>query len=314
MEPAALLRRQRARRAFLPALALPLGACLGLPAQQDADPSATIPASLPRAGFLLLGEVHDAPRLHAARLRWLEAMAAAALRSRTGRIVLALEQLDADRQDDLDRFQAGLDDRGRRDPTRARALAEAAGFRFEGWTWAYYEPVVQLALRSQWRLVGANLGAAEAMRIGRGGSAPWYESTALPWRPADEAAMQQEIRTGHCNALPERAIAPMSRAQRARDARMALALHQARLQAQAQAPGAAVLAILLAGNGHVRRDLGVPRHLAAMAPGVDLFSAGFLERAVAGGMAPSEARHYDRVVLAEAQVREDPCAAFKGAG
>ena len=66
-------------------------------------------------------------------------------------------------------------------------------------------------------------------------------------------AQQQAIRIGHCNQLPETQITPLTRIQIARDITMAEAINQAAF------PGKVV--VLLAGSGHVDRQLGVPRHL-----------------------------------------------------
>jgi uncharacterized iron-regulated protein len=64
---------------------------------------------------------------------------------------------------------------------------------------------------------------------------------------------QNQIREGHCQLLPESQIGPMTRIQIARD----LALAQT--TKGAMRTGQTVL--LVAGNQHVRRDLGVPVHL-----------------------------------------------------
>jgi uncharacterized iron-regulated protein len=69
------------------------------------------------------------------------------------------------------------------------------------------------------------------------------------------AALTDEIRDSHCGMLPETALPNMSLVQRLRDARMADAI------LQSQSKGAA----LIAGNGHVRRDRGVPWYLAERA-------------------------------------------------
>jgi uncharacterized iron-regulated protein len=58
--------------------------------------------------------------------------------------------------------------------------------------------------------------------------------------------------------LPESQIAPMARIQLARDRAMAQTLASA---VQRAGPGKTV--VLVAGNGHVRRDLGVPLYLPA---------------------------------------------------
>jgi hypothetical protein len=66
--------------------------------------------------------------------------------------------------------------------------------------------------------------------------------------------------------------------------------------------------VLLAGNGHVRRDIGVPRWLG------DgwrdrLFSVGYLERSSErGGSEPAAA--FDAVVQTAPATRADPCAGF----
>ena len=70
-------------------------------------------------------------------------------------------------------------------------------------------------------------------------------------------------------------------------------------------------AVLIAGNGHVRRDFGVPHYLAQYAQGDDVRVVGFVE---ADGDRPEPtdyvtagAPEYDYVVFAPATPREDPC-------
>ena len=68
-------------------------------------------------------------------------------------------------------------------------------------------------------------------------------------------AQQALIRSGHCELLPAAQILPMTRIQIARDLAMAQALTQAAV--------AGKTVVLLAGSGHVNRELGVPLHLPA---------------------------------------------------
>jgi uncharacterized iron-regulated protein len=68
-------------------------------------------------------------------------------------------------------------------------------------------------------------------------------------------AQQQNVRSGHCELLPESQITPMTRVQIARDIAMAQTL------VEAARPGKTVL--LLTGNGHADRTLGIPQHLPA---------------------------------------------------
>jgi uncharacterized iron-regulated protein len=69
---------------------------------------------------------------------------------------------------------------------------------------------------------------------------------------------------------------------------------------------------LIAGNGHVRRDVAVPRVLRAAAPGKRVLVVGLLEREP-NGDAPSadERKLYDVVIVTPRTQREDPCAGFR---
>jgi uncharacterized iron-regulated protein len=266
-----------------------------------------------RIDFLLLGEVHDHPLHHDQRLAWLTELA------RRGRFVLAMEQIDADRQGDLDAAVAAA----LASPApagAARVVAEAAGFDFRGWHWEHYRPFFELALRERLPLVASNLSRAEASSIARGQPHPLTATSPPDWGETERAVLAADIREGHCGLLPERAVAPMALAQQARDARMARVLAET-----SQRTGLPVA--LVAGNGHVRRDVGVPRHLAALRPEARIVAVGFLESddpaeavrdrppettGTAGAGAPtalarSPRRLYDLEVWTPPQARTDPC-------
>lgn len=222
------------RRPLLPAAALSL-ALLGAagcatPAPLGADGQARLATLLP-ADVLLLGEQHDAPahqQLQRQTVQWLAARGALA--------ALALEMAEQGRS------TAGLP----RDASEAD-VQHALAWRDAGWPWKTYRLVVMAAVRAGVPVLGANLPAArqrEAMR-----------DAALDARlpPAALAEQQQRMRDGHCGLLPESQIGPMTRVQIARDIAMADTVRAARQ------PGRTVL--LVAGNGHVHRALGVPLHL-----------------------------------------------------
>lgn len=222
------------RRPLLPAAALSL-ALLGAagcatPAPLGADGQARLATLLP-ADALLLGEQHDAPahqQLQRQAVQWLAARGELA--------ALALEMAEQGRS------TAGLP----RDASEAD-VQHALAWRDAGWPWQTYRPVVMAAVRAGVPVLGANLPAArqrEAMR-----------DAALDARlpPAALAEQQQRVRDGHCGLLPESQIGPMTRVQIARDIAMADTVRAARQ------PGRTVL--LVAGNGHVHRALGVPLHL-----------------------------------------------------
>ena len=222
------------RRPLLPAAALSL-ALLGAagcatPAPLGADGQARLATLLP-ADVLLLGEQHDAPahqQLQRQAVQWLAARGELA--------ALALEMAEQGRS------TAGLP----RDASEAD-VQHALAWRDAGWPWKTYRPVVMAAVRAGVPVLGANLPAArqrEAMR-----------DAALDARlpPAALQEQQQRMRDGHCGLLPESQIGPMTRVQIARDIAMADTVRAARQ------PGRTVL--LVAGNGHVHRALGVPLHL-----------------------------------------------------
>lgn len=222
------------RRPLLPAAALSL-ALLGAagcatPAPLGAAAQARLATLLP-ADALLLGEQHDAPahqQLQRQTVQWLAARGALA--------ALALEMAEQGRS------TAGLP----RDASEAD-VQHALAWRDAGWPWKTYRLVVMAAVRAGVPVLGANLPAArqrEAMR-----------DAALDARlpPAALAEQQQRMRDGHCGLLPESQIGPMTRVQIARDIAMADTVRAARQ------PGRTVL--LVAGNGHVHRALGVPLHL-----------------------------------------------------
>ena len=235
-----------------------------------------------KARHVLLGETHDNAEHHRLQLRVLEALAA----HRETR-VLAMEQLDTDRQPAIDAARAAGAD--------AERLADAAHFERKGWNWALYKPLVEFALAHGWPLAAANLSRTEARAV----VADPERSGLPPPAPALLAALERDIVEGHCGAAPPAArLAGMVEAQRARDARMADVL-------AAQRTGT----VLVAGIGHVRRDRGVPLYLG----GAEVLSVGFVEvqegkgapRDYFDGFATSAS--FDYVWFTPRAEREDPC-------
>jgi len=235
-----------------------------------------------KARHVLLGETHDNAGHHRLQLRVLEALAA---RGETR--VLAMEQLDSDRQPAIDAARAvGAD---------AERLADAASFERKGWNWPLYKPLVEFALAHGWPLAAANLSRSDARAVVTDPA----RSRLPPPAPAVLAALERDIIDGHCGAAPPAArLTGMVAAQRARDARMAEVLAAQR-----------TATVLIAGIGHVRRDRGVPLYL----PGEDVLSIGFVEvqedkrapRDYFDGFATSAS--FDYIWFTPRAVREDPC-------
>jgi uncharacterized iron-regulated protein len=211
-----------------------------------------------------------------------------------------MEQFDRERQADIERAR-------RERPGDAQHLVDVAATAplrpGAGWHWDFYRPFVVLALEHGLPLVAANLSSADASRIVRGGYAAVFDDASLRRLGLDrdidadwQRTQEREIDAGHCGALPPAMWPAMARAQFARDAVMAAAL-------RVHGAGGAVL---LAGNGHVRKDIGVPRWLG----GADrdrVWSVGYLE--ADDDATPAGA--FDAVVRTAAAPRADPCAAFR---
>jgi len=226
-------------------------ACAAVPAASTLDASVTpslasdsaahtaqaLLAAGPPPRLWLLGEQHDAPEHQVLQAELVRALAA-----RSQLAALVLEMADA-----------GADTRALA-PQATEAQAQAA-LRWgpeSGWPWPTYGPVVMAAVRAGVPVLGGNLPRAE-MRAVMG------DATLDARLPAPALAQQQRaIREGHCQLLPERQITPMTRIQIARDQRMA---HTAVAATEGARAGQTVL--LVAGNNHVDRHLGIPRHLPA---------------------------------------------------
>jgi uncharacterized iron-regulated protein len=212
---------------------------LGLLACASMGPDTRLPDSffatriqrLLPADAILLGEQHDAPdhqRIHRVTVETLAAQnALSALALEMATTGLSTEQLSPQADD-----------------TQTRAALQ---WNNESWPWAVYGPIVMTAVRAGVPVVGANI-ATTGLRDVMGNA----RFDGLLTGPALKA-QQQNIRSGHCEMLPESQITPMTRIQIARDVSMADTLVR-----MAQ-PGKTVL--LLAGRGHVERSLGVAQHL-----------------------------------------------------
>lgn len=248
-----------------------------------------------QADVVLLGELHDNPHHHARRAALLAALA--------GPRMVVAEHLPRGASPRLPGSPAG-------DALR-RAL-ETAGFDARAWGWPLHEPLFAAVARAGHRLQGGNIDGATARRIAREGrsAVPAELRSLLEAAPLDAAAragLESELLRGHCGHLGPERMPGMVEAQRARDAAMAvtiLAAIDAPRDASAGASDGPVL--LLAGNGHVRLDHGVPQLLRSVRAGLRLLSIGFLEP----GTGETPGLPYDVAWITPAAEREDPCKAF----
>jgi len=219
----------------------------------------TLVARLAKHHYLLIGEEHDQARHHQIQARLITELA-----HQPRRPLVLMEMLAQDQQSTLRQYLA-------RHPQDASGLGSAVGWEKQGWPdWTIYQPVAQAALDAQLTLAPANLPLSQVREIAQQPGAalpadqPLARLLAQPLPKATQAKLEQALREGHCNLLPDSALPGMLLAQRARDAHMALRLRTASRQG----------AILIAGNGHIRRDFGVPFYLSQIEPQADVVSLG----------------------------------------
>ncbi|MBS7661967.1 ChaN family lipoprotein [Pseudomonas lalucatii] len=228
---------------------------------------------------LLVGERHDNPDHHALQLWLLRALA-----TRREQGALLLEMLEPTQQARVD---------AARTAARLPADLPAALAWQPGWDWTLYGPILRHALAQPYPLRAANLARDELLAIYR-------RPPALPAGAASAPAVRErllaQLREAHCGKLPDSQLPAMLAVQQQRDRRMAEAL------LAAPAPS-----LLLAGAYHVRRDLGVPLHLADLGAGAA--TRVLLLAEVGSAVAADQA---DFVWYTPAVPEQDHCAAIDG--
>lgn len=232
----------------------------------------------------ILGEVHDNPAHHAEQ-------AARVTQIRPKAIVfemLTAEQaarVTPDVREDEAKLEAAL------------AWAES------GWPdFSMYYPIFAAAPDAA--IYGAQVPREAARAVITDGPAASFGAEAARYGldhallPEEQAARETLQKEAHCDALPPEMLPGMVAIQRLRDAVLARVTIKA-----LEATGGPVAVIT--GNGHARRDWGVPAYLAKAAPDLDLWVLGQTEddRPLDGG--------FDLVASAPSVERPDPCAAFK---
>jgi uncharacterized iron-regulated protein len=240
----------------------------------------------------LLGEVHDNPKAHSQRFDLIEK-----LLSKNFKPVIAMEQFDREKQAVLNQAMHSCKDSG-------CVIKKAGG---KGWEWTYYKPVIETALRLRLPIIAANLSSSDAIKIARNGLGAAISAETLHEFnldvPLDNDLFQKQkaaIEIGHCHTLPASAFKGMVNAQVARDVWMAKTIRE----------NASHGLILLTGNGHVRKDIGVYHWLSsAERTRTQVIAYTEEESDTVNG---SETTVYDRTIRIEPFERDDPCEAFTG--
>lgn len=227
-----------------------------------------------KAQIVLLGEIHDNAGHHQGRANWLNSERGGPTKP-LRHFAIAFEQIRADQQAGLDQF-ADFN-------AHAARLANSGDLkRFLEWdksAWskmADYTPLFDAAITARLPIYAADpprdtmkKAAKEGLTVALSHDERARLALDTPLGDAHDAASLAEIEGSHCGMIPKSAQPNMAQAQRYRDAHMADVLLKA-----AEAHGSA---ILIAGNGHVRTDRGVPWYIRARRPDVKIVSVMLVE-------------------------------------
>jgi len=187
---------------------------------------------------------------------------------------------------------------------------QATGFDAKAWAWPLHHDLFEAVTAMNMPLVGGNLPSASIKEVfkTRGESLPEPVRALLAKAPFDTSqrqAMEQEINQGHCGAMPSSMFEGMTAVQRGRDTAMAEV-------ALAHLPS-----VVVAGNGHAWKHLGVPFVVYKAAPQLRTLSVLFMEW---DDTRPSiEKQEFlaelkpqaDYVWLTPPQARADPCESLR---
>lgn len=266
-------------------------------------------AAILAADFALVGEVHDNADGHRIQA---EAISPASLSGRARAVVF--EQMRADQAPALATFQA------LRKTVPANAdvaeLKRLLDWDKSGWAKDGYDPLFDAVIKANLPIYAGDPARETIKKVAKEGASalPQDELTRLGLdKPLPDAAQEDlldQLEKSHCGVMPKSAFGNLSFAQRLRDATQAdVVLKAARDNSRA---------ILFAGNGHVRKDRGVPYYLKQRAPDKKVVSVMLVE--VEDGKTDPESYvergpdgqpTADYIVFTPRAERSDPCEEMK---
>ena len=251
-----------------------------------------------RSDFILLGERHDHPRHHILQARILKALVDAGKQP-----AVAFEMLAGEKQSAVDERQASF-------PRAMTGYADAVSWSQSGWPkWDLYAPVFEVAIQNGLPILAADIPIKLRKDIHANSNTAmpteWMQRFKLsePLPAQLEKDLRNEIEKSHCGYADAAMVDSLTQFQRLRDAYLADRLLSAGRQT-----------VLIAGNGHARKDRGVPLYLRAVAPEKQVVTLSFIEaddaktqkRKISENRAAS-----DYIWFTEALDTDDPCVVFK---
>ncbi len=256
--------------------------------------------------ILLIGEAHDNAEHHLVQRDLVDF----SLMRKNERLPVVFEQFRADQQAALDKFTETNNN-----PAHARSVAflkRLTGWEKSGWQQYNYDPLLQAAIDAKLPVYAGDVTRDAIMKVAKEGEGALpaedrarLKLDVLLGAKLDDASLS-EIEEAHCGTMPKEAFTGMAYAQRYRDASLADAVLKA-----ADKHGSA---ILIAGNGHVRTDRGVPWYIHQRAPDKKVVSVMLVE--VEDGKTDPEAYvprdpdgkpAADYIIFTPRAERGDPC-------
>ncbi|GAA3913933.1 ChaN family lipoprotein [Litoribacillus peritrichatus] len=200
---------------------------------------------LAEADYVLIGEKHDNPDHHLLQ-NWLLTQLLP-----NAKYQVTYEMMTYDQQSQLDTLNAS---------SLTSDIATAANFQTSGWAPQMYLPLLQTSLNKGATISGGNLPKEQIMTL--------YSANPASLKPANRfttmnvlndaqmLTLDKYIFEQHCELMPMSQVGPMSKIQIAKDASLAFSM------VNSSAPKN----ILITGNFHANKTLGVPVHLAQLEP------------------------------------------------
>ncbi len=190
--------------------------------------------------YVLLGEKHDNERHHAIQAE----LSASVISNGSKPAALVFEMLEPAHQKVLDQAAS----------LSLAELGEKVEWEKRGWpSWASYQPIFESAQKVGSPLFAGNPNRATIMDVGRGGELSESDLVDLRWEQDYDDNQRESLLTelvdSHCGMMGRESMGPLVTLQRLKDAYMGRAIRKA---------GNERPVVLIAGNGHVRKDRGVP--------------------------------------------------------
>lgn len=193
--------------------------------------------------FVLLGENHDNPDHHILQAWMIEEIASSGRKPD-----VVFEMIPRRLAHEANSYDL------QKDP-QLEDFAKRLEWEKRGWySWEIYKPVGLATAQYGLRMLAGNISRKKVLGLYRNKTALSTDeqnrfAIDQPFSHAHQSSLNEELIASHCGMIGKKALPAMTRIQRAKDGSMADALLNARSQDGA---------ILIAGNGHVRKDRGVP--------------------------------------------------------